>query len=52
MKLYWKVKREGKWHWIPAEVGTMTVADWWTVLSPGGSGISCQCSACRQEEEE
>jgi hypothetical protein len=52
VKLYWKVKRNGKWAWVPAEIGTMTVGDWITVLSPGGAGITCTCATCLHQEDK
>jgi hypothetical protein len=51
VKLYWKVKRNGKWSWEPAEIGYMTFSDWITVLSPSGAGITCDCVRCIQPEE-
>ena len=52
MKLYWKVKNDNQWKWVPAEIGYLTLSDWITVLSPEGAGIRCQCSQCIHLEEE
>ncbi len=50
-KLYWRVKKDGKWTWTPAHV-PLIVEEGFVVVPPHPPGCWCGGDSCLQQDRE